>query len=322
MYNINPEIIFVTGTPGRVGNELLRQFSQDNRTKCSKILAPNQKELDLLDEEAVGEFFKLHHPTVVINLAANTKVKETDMTKMEVNTQGVRNLITASKESGSEPPFFIQISTNMVHDKRWTEPHLPVMPPPEVNPAEYTPYALSKLEAEWIVAGSGLVYAIVRLAQIVSSEISIGGDYFSRWANTPPEKMPGLFIDQKVSITHILRACQALIELMFRRPGRNESNERIWHFTSNDQSTPALMVPKLFEMIGRPTDNLKTQPLPPEPELEKLFPRNSALDTKHLAERGLRTDMGTIDEIMADVVSGWKSQGLVPWTADKKYIIT
>lgn len=56
--------IFITGAGGFVGKNLTEQF-------CKKynLLTPNHKELDLLDEKAIDDFFKKNKIDVVINCA-------------------------------------------------------------------------------------------------------------------------------------------------------------------------------------------------------------------------------------------------------------
>src|SRR5450759_437145 len=54
--------IFITGGGGFIGKNLVEYLSQKH-----EILAPAHKELYLLDEVAVAEFFRQHHVDVVIH---------------------------------------------------------------------------------------------------------------------------------------------------------------------------------------------------------------------------------------------------------------
>ena len=56
--------IFITGAGGFIGRNLEERFS-----KKYKLLTPGHKELDLLDEKAVDNFFKKNKVDVVINCA-------------------------------------------------------------------------------------------------------------------------------------------------------------------------------------------------------------------------------------------------------------
>lgn len=61
---MNKKTIFITGAGGFIGRNLTEQFS-----KKYKLLTPGHKELDLLDEKAVDNFFKKNKIDVVINCA-------------------------------------------------------------------------------------------------------------------------------------------------------------------------------------------------------------------------------------------------------------
>lgn len=61
--------IFVTGSTGQVGFELLRSLSP-----LGKIIAPTRAELDLMDLDAVSRFLEQHKPDLIVNAAAWTAV--------------------------------------------------------------------------------------------------------------------------------------------------------------------------------------------------------------------------------------------------------
>src|SRR3989339_1097632 len=61
---MNKKTIFITGAGGFIGRNLEERFS-----KKYKLLTPGHKELDLLDEKAVENFFKKNKIDVVINCA-------------------------------------------------------------------------------------------------------------------------------------------------------------------------------------------------------------------------------------------------------------
>jgi len=58
------KVVFITGARGFIGRNLAEQFSRKY-----KLLTPGHKELDLLDEKAVGNYFKKNKIDTVINCA-------------------------------------------------------------------------------------------------------------------------------------------------------------------------------------------------------------------------------------------------------------
>ena len=61
---MNKKIVFITGAGGFIGKNLTEQFNGKYN-----LLTPSHKELDLLDEKAVDDFFKKNKIDVVINCA-------------------------------------------------------------------------------------------------------------------------------------------------------------------------------------------------------------------------------------------------------------
>ena len=66
------EKIFVAGSKGMVGKAICRALFNKGYGKANggDILIPTRKELDLLDINAVREWFEINKPTVVIIAAA------------------------------------------------------------------------------------------------------------------------------------------------------------------------------------------------------------------------------------------------------------
>jgi len=58
------KIIFLTGSTGFIGKNIFEQLKNKY-----KLLTPSHKELDLLDEKAVGNFFKKNKIDIIINCA-------------------------------------------------------------------------------------------------------------------------------------------------------------------------------------------------------------------------------------------------------------
>ena len=72
LINLN-ERIFIAGANGMAGSSIKRNFIKEGyglKENGGIILAPSRKELNLMDLNAVDNWFKLNSPTVVILAAA------------------------------------------------------------------------------------------------------------------------------------------------------------------------------------------------------------------------------------------------------------
>ncbi|MCL4115218.1 UNVERIFIED_CONTAM: hypothetical protein GTU68_006255 [Idotea baltica] len=105
--------VLVTG-----GNGQLASCIKDKASSFDKynFIYVDLEDLDITDEKAVNQFFKLNEPAWCINCAAYTAVDkaETEVeTAKKVNVNGPKYLARASKKHKSK---FIQISTDFVFD--------------------------------------------------------------------------------------------------------------------------------------------------------------------------------------------------------------
>lgn len=105
--------IIVTGVKGQLGYDVVRELKSRG---YSDILGIDIEDLDITNEGAVVEFFKLNNPYAIIHCAAYTAVDKAEddiNVAMKVNFTGTKLLVEQAKLYNSK---FMYISTDYVFD--------------------------------------------------------------------------------------------------------------------------------------------------------------------------------------------------------------
>lgn len=165
--------ILITGSNGLLGQKLVYKLRNKSNVECiatargaNRLVQQDgyiYESLDITDKKNVEEVFAKFLPDVIINTAAQTNVDvcETDregswlMNATAVDYQ-VKVLEELQSKNKSYKPHFIHLSTDFIFDGT----HGPLDEEEKPNPLSY--YAEGKLEAEKIVQGSSLDWAIAR----------------------------------------------------------------------------------------------------------------------------------------------------------------
>jgi dTDP-4-dehydrorhamnose reductase len=160
--------ILVTGSNGLLGQKIIYALCERDDVEtiatskgANRLLLKEgytYESLDITNAAEVEQVLSRHRPDVVINTAAMTNVDACEDKKEEafqLNTAAVEIIVNAMRKltPGSQ---LIHLSTDFVFDGvkgPYTEDDIP-------NPLSY--YAITKMEAETIVAESGLHWAIAR----------------------------------------------------------------------------------------------------------------------------------------------------------------
>ncbi len=191
--NRRAQRILVTGAWGQVGRQLIPMLLERGRTVIAADLpsatpgrscrAPDAaghlllERLDITDADEVERLVSAHAPDAIVHLAAVVSppcYRHPDMAR-RVNVEGTRHLVQAAARL-RHPPTFAFASSAGVYG-----PRNPYTHPERIDPA--TPvapvdcYGVDKIDAEALVAASGLPHAILRLAGVASPEPPRGPDY-------------------------------------------------------------------------------------------------------------------------------------------------
>lgn len=211
---------------------------------------------DLTDAEAVSTVVRLHRPAAIVHLAAIVSPPSYRNPRLarKVNVDGTRHLVTAAKAL-EDPPIFVFASSAAVYGSR-----NPVRQPERITGA--TPvspidqYGEDKVLAETCIADSGLPYAMLRLAAIVSPDgaTNFDGDYLTLVRATP--------VDNRMHATDARDVALAFANAVDRRDRINgkilviAGNETNVHLMSDlqDDIMAAVGIGRLGPSIGLPGD--------------------------------------------------------------------
>jgi len=151
--------ILLTGKTGQLGSELNHLLP-----KVGEVIAPERKELDLLEPEQIRQIMRNAKPQLVVNAAAYTAVDaaETDQTNaLAINTEAPRLLALETKRVGAT---LVHFSTDYVFDGSKKAPYVETDPPSPLNE-----YGRTKLAGEQGIRNSGAAHLIFRTSWVYST---------------------------------------------------------------------------------------------------------------------------------------------------------
>lgn len=198
--------VLVTGAFGQVGSrcaEILLQrghtvIATDLETPASTAVAARLADAghpgtlvtvyaDLLDGDAVARLLTEHPPTAIVHLAAMLAPASYRNPKLarRINVGGTSALVEAAAALPT-PPTMLMASSASVYGSRnpYRHPEL-ITPQTPVNPIDQ--YGEDKVLAEKVITDSGLPYAMLRLAGVISPDAagSMNTDYLVLMRATP-----------------------------------------------------------------------------------------------------------------------------------------
>ncbi|OBJ10399.1 oxidoreductase [Mycobacterium sp. 1482292.6] len=202
------DTVLVTGAFGQVGKRCTQilldrgrtvvamDLRNDNTVAVEKELAAGARPgtlipayTDLLDAEAVNALIATHEPGAVVHLAAivSPPSYRNPGLARRVNVGGTENLLNACAAL-PRPPLFLMASSAAVYGSRnpYRQPER-ITPDTPVNPVDQ--YGQDKVLAEAAIRGSGLPYALYRLAGVISpdTQAGINGDYLTLMRSMPSD---------------------------------------------------------------------------------------------------------------------------------------
>ena len=151
--------ILLTGKTGQIGSELNRLLG-----KLGEVVAPERKDLDLLDPGQIRRLMQQAKPQLVVNAAAYTAVDaaETDQASvLATNAEGPQLLALAAKRLGA---VLVHFSTDYVFDGSKNAPYLETDPANPINA-----YGRTKLAGEQAIRDSGVTHLIFRTSWVYAT---------------------------------------------------------------------------------------------------------------------------------------------------------
>jgi dTDP-4-dehydrorhamnose reductase len=151
--------ILLTGKTGQIGSELHRLLPQ-----LGRVVAPDRKELDLLDLDAIRRTVRDVRPQLLVNAAAYTAVDAAEQDQASahgINAEAVR---VFAEEARSLNAALVHYSTDYVFDGSKRTPYDET---DSANPLNV--YGKTKFAGEQAIRNSGTPYLIFRTAWVYAT---------------------------------------------------------------------------------------------------------------------------------------------------------
>jgi len=261
--------VLVTGARGRLGSEIVREFSPD----CD-VHPLDRQALDLTDCRAVQQRVGEIHPDVIINCAAFNDVdgaQDRVVEALGVNAFGVLALSQAAQGVGSR---LIHYSTDFVFDGEADAPYTEAD-----SPSPRSSYGLSKLLGEWFALEAVQAY-VLRVESLFGHVTERRGSLDAILLNVSGGLDVPVFVDRTVSPSYtvdVAKATRAVIERNVE-PG-------LYHCVNSGAVTWKGIAEEVARLLDRP---LRIKPLTLESaRLKAPRPRYCALSNAKLAAAGI-----------------------------------
>jgi dTDP-4-dehydrorhamnose reductase len=198
--------VLICGKSGQLGSDCVQTLGQ-----IFEVIAPDEKEFDITNKEAVESVTLRVSPDAIVNCAAYTMVDACETERelaWNVNVKGPENLARAADKCGAG---IIHISSDYVFDGKKRPPE-PYTEGDETGPISY--YGITKLESELAVRKMTDKHVIIRTAWVYG----INGRNFLktmlRLSVNNPEKELKVVNDQYGSPTWSYRLAQQIGRLI------------------------------------------------------------------------------------------------------------
>lgn len=280
----------VVGAAGLLGHDLIEVLAESGE----EAMGVGRPEMDVVDEESVGDVMGSSRPDVVVNAAAFTAVDEAESDEaraMSVNGDGPARLAAACAHFGSK---LVHISTNYVFDG---EADVPYREQDRPNPR--SAYGRTKLAGERAVLTSAAESYVVRTAWLYGVH---GLSFVKRMIKLEQEcGVVAVVDDQWGQPTWSRDLARQIVGLI-----RSGAPPGMYHGTNSDRTTWFGCARETFRLLG--ADPQRVRPATtadfPRPAPRPAF---SVLGHDRWAEAGL-PDMRSWRDALADAVPLLKAQ--------------
>jgi dTDP-4-dehydrorhamnose reductase len=261
--------VVVTGARGRLGSDIVREFSSD----CD-VRPLDRQALDLTDYRAVEQRLDEIHPDVIINCAAFNDVDSAQDRVVEalgVNAFAVLALSRAAQAGGCR---LIHYSTDFVFDGESDRPYTEAD-----SPSPRSSYGLSKLLGEWF-ALEGPRAHVLRVESLFGHVAQRRGSLDAILSNVLEGHEVPVFVDRTVSPSYTVDVAKATRALVERDVPRG-----VYHCVNSGAATWKQIAEEVARLLDRP---LRIKPLTlKSAQLKAPRPRYCALSNAKLAAAGI-----------------------------------
>ncbi len=152
--------IFLTGSRGQVGTELMRFLP-----RLGEVVASDRGKLDLQDSSALRSSILTLRPQLIVNAAAYTNVDRAEEEQDKAFSLNAEVPAIIAEEARKIGAFVVHYSTDYVFDGEKEDPYVESDLPRPLNI-----YGRTKLEGERAIIGSGVPHLILRTSWIYGAQ--------------------------------------------------------------------------------------------------------------------------------------------------------
>ncbi len=253
--------VLITGAGGLTGKTATEYF----KTQTNYQIFPlSRQDLDITDAIAVQKTISGLQPDFVLNCAAFTQVDLAEIKKAQcyaVNVTGVKNLATASHQTGST---LIHLSTDYVFDGAKRSPYSENDPK---NPLNY--YGLTKSQAEDIIPQLTSRYFIIRPAWIYGK---YGNNFFKLVLKLAEENDVLKISNDQINTPTYARDLVEFIHFIIQHA---QDEYGLYHFSNEGQTTRYEQAKEILKLLGKsnkiiPVDSSEFNPIAKRPPYSVL----------------------------------------------------
>lgn len=298
--------MLIVGGGGFIGSNFLKFAAENENVQRDfysskldfRMIAPSHAELNIQNVQRLDDVFRLHHPDVVINFAAERDANLAELQRGDkagsvwmTNVEGVRNISLTCKKFNS---FFIHISTDMVFAGTKNDPGpYDEKAKIETNLESLSWYGWTKAEAERRLEDNGNT-AIVRIGNVTQPVYDPNSDYVGKILYFfDHNKLYPLFHDQYLTLTYIPFVFEAIETIIKEKPSG------IFHVASKDVFTPYDLASYLIEKSRGIKNAVKSVSIEEySKKYPNRYPKYGGLNvekTKEILEIPLRTWKEIVD---------------------------
>ena len=228
--------LLVTGSNGQLGQCLKQQLHNAGDISC---YFATKKDLDITNEQALGDFFGEHPFDYCINTAAYTNVEKAESEQKEaflINAEGAHNLANVCKKHNV---VLLHISTDYVFDGTKKTPYLEEDP---TNPLNV--YGASKLKGEQYISTSCSKHFIIRTSWLYSQH---GNNFLNSMLQFAKQKKALTITTQQTGTpTNANDLAQVLVRII--KTGNTRYG--VYHFSNQGEGTWYDFAKAIFKATG------------------------------------------------------------------------
>ncbi|MGB0663331.1 MAG: dTDP-4-dehydrorhamnose reductase [Pontibacterium sp.] len=280
--------IFLTGSSGQVGFELLRDLST-----IGVVTAPSRQELDLSDTAAVSSFLEQLQPDLIVNPAAWTAVDAAEGNEVGATllNQSLPEALSLYAKQQQTP--IIHFSTDYVYpgngDSPWSE---------ESETGPLSIYGRTKLAGDNTIKQSGVPHLIFRTSWVYAAR---GNNFLRTMLRLGMERESLSVVNDQIGAPTPARLISCITLLAATRLLSNTIETGTYHLVTNGYTSWHGFAKEIFQQVqGRLPLSIDPVALQGIPSSEYPTPATRPLNS--------RLDVSKLEAALGIQMPTWQSQ--------------